>query len=125
MLFKTITVIALLTTALATPLQKRTYKGEVTFYHPEVDLGSCGKFNDGDAMIVAINAPQMNNGANPNNNPKCGRKIRAYGPKGHVDVKVVDTCAPCKYGDIDLSPSAFHKIADKEVGRLPVKWHWI
>jgi hypothetical protein len=74
-------------------------------------------------MIVAINVPQMSNGANSNNNQKCGRKIRAHGPKGHVDVTVADTCAPCEHRDIDLSPAAFIKIFNTETGRLPLKWH--
>ncbi|GAB5587296.1 hypothetical protein Unana1_02196 [Umbelopsis nana] len=56
-LIKYIPFITLLAAVMASPVQKRTYKGEVTYYHPEVDLGSCGKFNVGDAMIVAINAP--------------------------------------------------------------------
>jgi expansin (peptidoglycan-binding protein) len=122
---KSIPLLSLIAAALATPIQKRNYHGQVTYYHPEVDIGSCGKFHDGNDMIVAINAPQMGNGPNPNTNSKCFRTIRAYGPKGHVDVKVVDTCASCSHGDIDLSPAAFAKIADMNDGRLPVEWHWL
>jgi expansin (peptidoglycan-binding protein) len=64
----------------------------------------------------------MKNGANPNNNPLCGKYINATGPKGSVRVKIVDTCPPCVKGDLDLSPAAFNEIADFAAGRVPISW---
>lgn len=86
----------------------------------------------------------MQNGANPNNNPTCGKYINVkgkffdqlnvkrmfihsfpqIGPKGSVRVKIVDTCPPCVKGDVDLSPAAFGKIADFAAGRVKISWSW-
>lgn len=60
----------------------------------------------------------MQNGANPNNNPTCGKYINVHGPKGSVKVKVVDTCPPCVSGDLDLSPAAFNEIGEFDKGRV-------
>ncbi|SAM08159.1 hypothetical protein [Absidia glauca] len=51
-----------------------SHSGRGTWYTP--DLGSCGKTNSADDMVVAINYIDMANGANSNNNPKCGKKIK-------------------------------------------------
>ncbi|KAI9255786.1 RlpA-like double-psi beta-barrel-protein domain-containing protein-containing protein [Phascolomyces articulosus] len=64
----------------------------------------------------------MKNGANPNNNPICGDKIDINGPNGSVTVTIVDTCPTCAYGDIDLSPAAFSKLADLNDGRININW---
>lgn len=42
-----------------------------------------------------------------------------------MTVKVVDRCADptCLYGNLDFSPAAFDKIADRNIGRLKgVTW---
>ncbi|CAO0800168.1 unnamed protein product [Mucor circinelloides] len=100
------------------------YSGEGTYY--DVGLGSCGKSNSNSEMVAALNAPQMQNGANPNHNPQCGKSIRVTNPANgkSVTVKIVDTCPPCSSGDVDLSPKAFAAIADMDLGRIPIKWDW-
>lgn len=35
-----------------------------------------------------------------------------------VNAKVVDKCPGCAANDVDLSPAAFEKLADLELGRL-------
>ncbi|GAN02161.1 riboflavin aldehydeforming enzyme [Mucor ambiguus] len=119
------------TTATATPTTKKSkssssssgdYSGDATYYN--TGLGSCGWESAESEMIVALNHGQMENGANSNKNPNCGRHITATGPKGSVTVKVVDTCPGCANGDLDLSPAAFAKIADMDAGRVPVSWSW-
>ncbi|KAI8979606.1 RlpA-like double-psi beta-barrel-protein domain-containing protein-containing protein, partial [Mycotypha africana] len=87
-------------------------------------LGSCGWTNSDTDLIAALNAPQMANGDNPNNNPNCGKYANVKGPKGTVKVKIVDTCPPCVKGDLDLSPAAFGKIADFADGRVAISWDW-
>ncbi|ORY91061.1 RlpA-like double-psi beta-barrel-protein domain-containing protein-containing protein, partial [Syncephalastrum racemosum] len=94
--------------------------GDGTWYNP--GLGSCGVTNSESDLIAALNYVDMKNGANPNNNPNCGRKINVTGPKGKVTVKIVDTCPVCKSGDVDLSPAAFAKIADLDQGRIGITW---
>ncbi|KAI8096764.1 RlpA-like double-psi beta-barrel-protein domain-containing protein-containing protein [Halteromyces radiatus] len=103
-------------------LEKREFTGEGTYYN--VGLGSCGKTNDDHQYVAALNAPQMNNGPNPNYNKLCDKRIRVTGPKGTITVKIVDTCPPCKSGDVDLSPSSFAAIADLSAGRVPITWSW-
>ncbi|KAI7871271.1 RlpA-like double-psi beta-barrel-protein domain-containing protein-containing protein [Spinellus fusiger] len=108
--------------SVAAPLSKRGFSGDGTFY--TVGLGSCGTDDSDSELVAALNAPQMSNGANPNSNPNCGRRAVVTGPKGTVTVKVVDTCPPCKAGDLDLSPAAFGKIADFNAGRVHITWNW-
>ncbi|KAI8640655.1 RlpA-like double-psi beta-barrel-protein domain-containing protein-containing protein [Parasitella parasitica] len=98
------------------------YSGDATYYN--TGLGSCGWTSKESELIVALNIGQMDNGANSNNNPNCGRSITATGPKGSVTVKVVDTCPGCANGDLDLSPAAFERIADLTAGRVPISWSW-
>ncbi|KAI9315201.1 RlpA-like double-psi beta-barrel-protein domain-containing protein-containing protein [Dichotomocladium elegans] len=99
---------------------KGSFNGDGTWY--DVGLGSCGWNNDNSELVAAVNHVQMANGGNPNNNPNCGKTITINGPKGSVNVKVVDTCPGCSYGDIDLSPAAFEKIADLSAGRVQIDW---
>ncbi|KAI8888658.1 barwin-like endoglucanase, partial [Backusella circina FSU 941] len=98
------------------------FSGDGTFYN--TGLGSCGITSEDTDLIAALNAPQMNNGANPNANPLCGKKANVKGPKGTVTVTIVDTCPPCVKGDLDLSPAAFGKIADFADGRVDIEWSW-
>lgn len=100
-----------------------SYTGDGTFY--DAGLGSCGKTSTNSDHIVAINHGQMNNGANPNNNPLCGRMIKVTGPKGSTTAEVVDTCPGCAWGDVDLSYAAFDDIADFDAGRVKVTWSFI
>ncbi|CAO3662932.1 unnamed protein product [Rhizopus stolonifer] len=98
------------------------FSGDGTYYTP--GLGSCGIDNSESEMVAALNAPQMNNPANPNKNPLCGKYINVHGPKGSVKVKIVDTCPPCKKGDVDLSVGAFKYVGSYEAGRIPISWSW-
>ena len=84
--------------------------GRFTYYTP--GLGACGQTHSEADLVVALNAaefdPSTPNG-NPNNNPLCGRKIRAHYNGKSVDVTLVDRCPGCGSGDLDLSPTAFSK----------------
>jgi expansin (peptidoglycan-binding protein) len=52
----------------------------------------------------------------------CGACVTVSGPKGKVTVRVVDRCADCEPGHIDLSAQAFAKIADPTLGHVPVTY---
>ena len=68
-------------------------------------------------------------GGNSNNNPLCGREIEvstsgttvfeeAHVTDGRsVKVTVADRCTKCAEFDLDLSPSAFSRLASKTKGR--------
>lgn len=81
-----------------------SFSGRGTYY--DVGPGSCGTTDDDSDMVVAINKEQMNNGANPNNNPNCHKKIKIVGELGKtVTARVVDTCPGCDNGSVDMSPA--------------------
>lgn len=66
-----------------------TYSGDGTWF--DIGLGSCGLTNTDADLVAALNAPQMMNGANPNNNPMCGKQIKITNPANgkSVTVKIV------------------------------------
>ena len=70
-------------------------------------------------------------GSDPNQNPLCGKMIRAErfdeeaGAKRSVDLKVVDRCTGCQPQDLDVSPGAFGRLASMDLGRVRVTWAWL
>lgn len=81
------------------PTNVEQHTGDLTYYGP--GLGACGvESSDNDAIVSVshhvFDAVQV--GSNPNQNPLCGRKIRAArvdertGKRVSIDVKVVDRC---------------------------------
>lgn len=121
---KIISILAIAATALAAPMEKRSFSGDATYYNPSAGTNSCGSQASDSDIMAAMNVAQMQNGANPNANPNCGRKVAIKGPKGSVTVTIMDTCPGCSSGDLDLSPAAFDKIADQAQGRVPITWNW-
>lgn len=108
-----------------TPPAAGTFTGEVT--HWDVGLGSCGTTNSNSEDVVALAVDMMANPVNPNLNPKCGKTITLINKAAGTttQAKVVDTCGGCKYGDVDLSPSLFSKVAPKGDGRVGgIQWHF-
>jgi hypothetical protein len=105
-----------------------TQTGQGTFY--ATGLGACGITNsDSDHIAAAshllFDAFPGYNGANPNKNPICGRKVTATYQGKSVTVAITDRCEGCAITDLDFSPSAFHELADFGLGRLSgVKWTW-
>ena len=107
------------------------YSGDLTYYGP--GLGACGVTSTSSDMIVSIahslfDAAQI--GSDPNNNPLCGRKIRAKRYKENVgersiDLTVVDRCVGCQPTDIDVSITAFGRLADPDLGRVSTQWSWL
>jgi len=41
-----------------------------------------------------------------------------------IQVQIVDRCAACEPGDIDLTPAAFSALADQSLGRTSVTWQF-
>ncbi|KDQ18238.1 hypothetical protein BOTBODRAFT_185591 [Botryobasidium botryosum FD-172 SS1] len=111
-----------------TQLEARANVGQATYFYP--GLGACGKYNGNGDLITAVSKllydTYPGHTANPNNNPVCGRRIKAnYGGRS-VTVTVVDRCEACAFNDLDLSPTAFENLAALSVGRLSgVTWDWV
>ncbi|MEO8843822.1 MAG: expansin EXLX1 family cellulose-binding protein [Kofleriaceae bacterium] len=93
--------------------------GDGTYYAAD-GTGNCSfDASPDDLMVVAMNAPDYA-GAR-----WCGACLEVSGPKGTVDVRVVDQCPGCKAGDLDMAPQAFDMIADHAAGRVSITWHEI
>ncbi|KDQ18247.1 hypothetical protein BOTBODRAFT_29592 [Botryobasidium botryosum FD-172 SS1] len=108
-------------------VEARANTGQATYFYP--GLGACGKTNGNGDLITAVSKllydTYPGHTANPNNNPVCGRKIKANYAGKSVTVTVVDRCEACAYNDLDLSPSAFEKLSALSAGRLNgVTWDW-
>jgi len=109
------------------------WEGDLTFYEP--GMGACGWVSKNSEMIVSVSHTlwdSMQEGGNPNTNPLCGRKIRVRRDfveegKGErsVDVVVVDRCTGCAPTDLDMSLTAFTKLAREVDGRVLAKWAWV
>ncbi|ORX77995.1 hypothetical protein K493DRAFT_293680 [Basidiobolus meristosporus CBS 931.73] len=105
-------------------LHKRgDFRGEGTYYDP--GLGACEIVSSDTEYIAALNHVQFGVFARSKSSPACFSCAMVHGPSGSVKVKIVDMCPGCKYGDIDLSPVAFEKIARKEDGRVPISWEFV
>ncbi|CAE6503450.1 unnamed protein product [Rhizoctonia solani] len=88
--------------------------GWATYYDTEGARGACGSYNHNKEHVVAIGKPlwdatQGRGGASA----LCGRTATVKWRGKSVRVRVVDECPVCGYNDIDLSPAAFQKLANK------------
>lgn len=102
------------------------HSGKGTYYTP--GLGSCGETNTDSDKIVAVSHElydSMKTSGNSNDNPVCGKKIKASYKGKSVEVTVVDRCEGCSPDDLDFSPSAFSEIADQSLGRIDITWEWV
>jgi expansin len=72
-----------------------------------------------DNLYVAMPASEYDAAA------PCGSYLEVAGPDGSVRVKVVDQCPECAAGHIDLSATAFARIAPLSAGLIPVSYHTI
>ncbi|MET0402840.1 MAG: expansin EXLX1 family cellulose-binding protein [Cystobacter sp.] len=91
--------------------------GIITFYDA-TGAGNCSfAASPRDLDVAAINIGQYEKGA------VCGSCAEIEGPKGTLRVRIVDSCPDCSTkGHLDLSRSAFAKIAEPVDGRVKVRW---
>jgi expansin (peptidoglycan-binding protein) len=90
-------------------------------YYDATGEGACSfDASPSDLDVVALDSRQYQTAA------WCGACVRVDGPTGSVKVRVVDKCPTCESRThVDLSKSAFAKIADISAGRVPVKWQFV
>lgn len=93
------------------------YTGEATYYDAD-GTGACGFPASNDFMVAAINDEQYSKA-------NCGKCVEVTGPNGTVVVRIVDKCPGCDSGDLDLSQTAFSKIAKLSAGRVKITWHFV
>ncbi|KIW12389.1 hypothetical protein PV08_09666 [Exophiala spinifera] len=102
------------------------YTGDLTYYGP--GLGACGVTSKDSDKIVAISHSvfdAVSTGSDPNQNPLCGKKIRARRDNKSVDLTVVDRCVGCQPTDLDVTVDTFAILADVDLGRVNVEWNWL
>ena len=89
--------------------------GIATYYDATGD-GSCSFGTSSDLDVAAFNFPEFAKSAS------CGSCINVSGPKGAVTIRIVDSCPGCQEHHLDLSQSAFAKIAALEAGRVTITY---
>lgn len=111
--------------------EKRGFSGDGTFFTPDQD--AC--FNDHTSshleFIAALSPPQFGTPKNDNSfAPACFKclKVTHKAKSGKKTVtksivlKVTDECASCSKGDVDMTDSAFKKLAPLSQGRIKISW---
>jgi expansin (peptidoglycan-binding protein) len=92
-------------------------QGVATYYDTADGSGNCGfDPSPNDLDVAAFDTADYAGSA------ACGECVRITGPKGDVTVRIVDSCPDCDAHHLDLSPSAFAKMADKAAGRVDVTY---
>jgi len=115
--------------ALSKLLSQTFTGGDGTYY--ATGLGACGIVNKDTDFIAAVSKDFFDtfpgyNGANPNNNGLCGRKVSVEYQGKTITVSLTDRCTGCAYSALDFSPAAFNALADPAVGRIhDLTWHFI
>lgn len=97
--------------------QEPEQSGEATHYDAE-GVGACGIQTPPDYLVAAINDEQYSKA-------NCGRCVSVMGPSGTVVVRIIDKCPGCDAGDLDLSQTAFSKIAPLSAGRVKITWSFV
>ncbi|MBK7894157.1 MAG: hypothetical protein IPJ90_04550 [Anaerolineaceae bacterium] len=95
------------------------HTGDGTYYYATGEGNCAFDPSPQNMMIAALNHVDYANAA------YCGAYIQVTGPQGSVMVRIVDQCANCPEGDVDLSVEAFAKIAPISAGRVPISWQFV
>jgi expansin len=92
--------------------------GIATYYDATGD-GSCSFGTSSNLDVAAFNFPEFAKSAS------CGACVNVSGPKGAVTIRIVDSCPGCQEHHLDLSESAFAKIAELKAGRVPITYQTV
>ena len=93
------------------------YSGKATYYNVDVgDMGNCSLPCPSSYLVGALNTADYDGSA------LCGGCAEVTGPKGSVIVSIWDRCPGCGTHGIDLSYTAFGKVANHSAGRVDVSW---
>ncbi|KAL1716453.1 RlpA-like double-psi beta-barrel-protein domain-containing protein-containing protein, partial [Schizophyllum commune] len=87
-----------------------------TYYTPNNNYGACGKRIKNSEHAVALSNDKYAGGAH------CGKKITAHHNGKKVVATVRDLCPGCAANSLDLTPSAFKKLAKLGKGNIAVNW---
>jgi expansin (peptidoglycan-binding protein) len=109
-------VVLLRSPACAAPPSSTASKGHATHYDLAGPVGSCNFTPPADGLYVALGLTQYTKGL------PCGSYIDVTGPKGKVRVKVFDSCPECTVGWLDMSRTAWSRIASLSTGWIDITY---
>ena len=89
---------------------------QIATHYVLTGLPNCGYTPPADGLYVALPAPEYASAAG------CGGYLEVNGPDGSVRVKVIDQCPECAAGHIDLSETAFARLAPLSAGQINVSY---
>lgn len=99
------------------------HEGEATFYEDGL-LGNCSYPND-----IRPEYHAAMNQVDYAGSRACGTYVNVRHKddprKREVTVLIDNRCPECSWGDIDLSPAAFERIAERVEGRVPIAWNYV
>ncbi|GAA6058513.1 hypothetical protein JCM10212_006952 [Sporobolomyces blumeae] len=96
-----------------------SYSGKATWFEQGGQPGSCGKWNNDNTPLVALNQAMVSSGGN-----RCGQYVNIKNTANGKTVRAViaDTCPGCSASSLDLSIGAFKAIGNLDSGVLPISW---
>ena len=98
--------------------------GDMTYYYPGGGITACGSSHSNNELIAATAFSWWTTG-NPNVDPMCRKCARISRGGKSVVVRIKDKCSGCKRGDIDVTITAFRRLADPRLGRVRVSWKFV
>ncbi|KAH8596821.1 hypothetical protein B0O99DRAFT_685301 [Bisporella sp. PMI_857] len=102
----TIDVVARSDATAEVPEAAQGFSAKITWYDPDVGLGSCGWQGHSYDHIVSLPFGVMG-ASQSNGNPNCGRQIIINANGRSIQVTAWDKCWGCKGTDIDISRSVW------------------
>ena len=93
---------------------------EIATHYVYNGAGNCSYASPpANGMFVALSPAEYDSAA------ACGGYLRVSGPDGSVTVEVIDQCPPCATGHLDLSETAFAKLAPLSAGLINVSYSYL
>jgi len=94
------------------------YRGVATFYDAGDGNGACLFGPSKTVMTAAMNHADYETAK------ACGAYVRVRSANGRaITVRITNECPlPCASGQLDLSAQAFAKLANPQLGRIPITW---
>ena len=92
---------------------------EIATHYVLQGLGNCSYPAPANGLFVALSPAEYDSAA------ACGGYLEVTGPGGSVTVQVIDQCPPCATGHIDLSETAFARLAPLSAGLINVSYGYL
>ncbi len=94
--------------------------GQIATHYVLTGLPNCSYPSPpADQLFVALSPSEYNSAGG------CGGYLEVHGPNGSVRVKVIDQCPECATGHIDLSETAFAKLAPLSAGLINISYTYL